>query len=609
MMRRTRRVLASATVVLVTSLLAVAVPTAASAAPPVTASVASDTSGDLDAFVFDSLTVDYFLERDADGTARMRVVERFVADFPETDQNRGMRRLIPESYNGQPLHPALVSVTDENGDPRPVETDSDDGTLGILTRGSDYLHGLNTFVFTYDLENVVWDFDDTGLEFYWDVNGTDWAQPFREVTATLHLAPPLVGSLSGSQSCYVGASGETRRCVDLSVSADGATVSASDRELAPHETLTLAVGFDAGTFEIFDTAYFSSPFGWLQVGSLAALAGATGWALRNRRRSLGDEGGRPTIIAEYEPPREIDALESAVLLGKTSAAIPAEVLEQAIVGSIRILDGEPGRWGTSKLRAELVDPDRADENGRMLLRALFPQLQPGDVYSFGSSDTRLSSTAQGILKSAGERLTALGMYRPVRSGTRGWPIAVWAVAAGLTILFGILALLGFVHPAVPIIGIALAASSFFVVLIAMARVPLSATGAEARDHLRGVEQFICWAEADRIRVLQSPSGAERVAIDTDDPRQMLRLYERLLPYAVVFGQEKQWAQHLTVLYAAAGVTAPVWYAGTGAFDASSFAAGIGTLSSSAASSSSTSGGSSGGGAAGGGGGGGGGGGA
>lgn len=608
-MRRTRRALASATAVLVASLLGVTLPAAASAAPPVVSSVSGETSDDLDAFEFDSLTVDYYLERDADGTARMRVVERFVADFPEADQNRGMRRLLPESYNGQPLHPTLVSVTDENGDARPVETDSDDGTLGILTRGAEYLHGRNTFVFTYDVENVVWDFDDTGLEFYWDVNGTDWAQPFREVTATLHLDPSLVESLSGSQSCYVGASGETRRCADLTVSADGTTVSASSRDLAPHETLTLAVGFDAGAFETFDTGYLASPFGWLQAGSLAALVGATGWALRNRRRSLGDEPGRPTVIAEYEPPRDIDALESAVLLGKTSAAVPAEVLEQAIVGSIRILDGEPGRWGKGKLRAELVDPDRADENGRMLLRALFPQLRPGEVYSFGSSDTRLSSTAQGILKSAGERLTSLGMYRPVRPGTRGWPIAIWAVAAVLTILFGILALLGFVHPALPVIGIVVAASSFFVVLIALARTPLSATGAETRDHLRGVEQFIRWAEADRIRALQSPSGAERVAIDTDDPRQMLRLYERLLPYAVVFGQEKQWAQHLTALYAAAGVTAPVWYAGTGGFDASSFAAGIGTLSSSAASSSSASGGSSGGGAAGGGGGGGGGGGA
>ena len=31
---------------------------------------------------------------------------------------------------------------------------------------------------------------------------------------------------------------------------------------------------------------------------------------------------------------------------------------------------------------------------------------------------------------------------------------------------------------------------------------------------------------------------------------MLKLYEALLPYAVVFGQEKEWAEHLAVLYGA-----------------------------------------------------------
>jgi uncharacterized membrane protein YgcG len=143
-----------------------------------------------------------------------------------------------------------------------------------------------------------------------------------------------------------------------------------------------------------------------------------------------------------------------------------------------------------------------------------------------------------------------------------------------------------------------------VVISLVARKPLTARGAEVRDHLAGLKVFIEWAEADRIRMLQSPVGAERVAVDVADPRQMLDLYEKLLPYAVVFGQEKDWAQQLAVLYGAGN--SPGWYIGTGSFDASSFSSGISTLSTTSSSSSSTSGGSGGGGSAGGGGGGGGG---
>lgn len=565
-------------------------------------------SDDLDAFTFESLEVDYTLTRAEDGTARMRVVEEFVAVFPDVDQNRGMRRLLPEKYNDQPVNPSLVSVTDETGAELPVETDSDDGTFGILTRGEEYLHGRHTFVFTYDLENVVWRFPDTGEEFNWDVNGSDWAQPFGRVIARLHLDAELAAARTDDATCYAGAEGATDFCTDLAVEGEG-TVVAVANEVAPYETLTLAVGFEDGTFELFDSSFLASPFGWAQAGASLLLVGALGWAVRNRRRYLQHAAGRPTIIAEYAPPAEVDALEAAVLLHKNAKAIPAEVLEQAVVGSIRIVEGEKPRWGTAKLQAELVDPSLADGDGRMLLAGLFPSQQPGEVFEFGSSDTRLSSTAQKILKAAAADLEKRGMYREVPRGARAWPLLAGVLSAAAVIVLGVFALVGSVHPAVPGILMAVAFIALFAFMLILLQVPLSERGAEVRDHLAGLRQFIEWTEEDRIRALQSPAGAERVRVDTGDPRSMLHLYERLLPYAVVFGQEKEWSRHLAVLYTATGVAVPVWYAGSGAFDASSFAAGIGTLSASASSSSSTSGGSAGGGSAGGGGGGGGGGGA
>ena len=66
-----------------------------------------------------------------------------------------------------------------------------------------------------------------------------------------------------------------------------------------------------------------------------------------------------------------------MLLGRTTKAIPAEVLEQAVVGSIRIVEGERKFFGGVKLKAQLIDPSRADGDGRLLLAGLFPFLQPG----------------------------------------------------------------------------------------------------------------------------------------------------------------------------------------------------------------------------------------
>lgn len=563
----------------------------------------------VDDFTFDSLTADYTLTRADDGTSRLQVVEEFVARFPEADLNRGIRRSIPDTYNGQPLRPRLVSVTDGEGAERPSETDTDDGVFSIVSRSDDYLHGAQTFVITYELENVTWDFPDTGLEFYWDVNGVDWAQPFGEVTARLHLDAALAEELSGRVACYQGAQGATTPCAAIAqtdAAGGGVVVTARADDLAPRETLSFAVGFEPGTFVLFDSSYLASPLGWAQGIAALGVGGAAVLAIRSRRRGLADEPGRPTIIAEYAPPPGIDALESAVLLGHTTKAIPAEVLEQAVAGSIRIVEGPDRRFGGPRLIAELVDPSRADGDGRMLLDGLFPTGTPGEQYEFGRQDTRLSKAAQSILTAAEQELKNRGLRRRVPPGSRAWPIVAAAVSGAMVFFLGILAMEGGVHALVPVVLMVLAGLVFAGVIVLIARKPLTAAGAEARDHLRGLEEFITWAEADRIRMLQSPAGAERVAVDVDDPREKLRLYERLLPYAVVFGQEKEWSKHLAVLYAAAGVAGPVWYAGTGAFDASSFSSGIGSLSSAASSSSSTSGGSGGGGGAGGGGGGGGG---
>src|SRR5690606_29180222 len=146
-------------------------------------------------------------------------------------------------------------------------------------------------------------------------------------------------------------------------------------------------------------------------------------------------------------------------------------------------------------------------------------------------------------------------------------------------------------------------------VVLLSRRPLTARGAEHRDHLKGLREYIRLAEQDRLNYLQSPQGALRTPIATGDKHELIRLNERLLPYAVLFGQEKKWAAELGKYYEDLGEN-PSWYAGSTAFNAAVFSSSIGGIGSSVASSfSSSSGGSGGGGSSGGGGGGGGGGGA
>jgi uncharacterized membrane protein YgcG len=562
-------------------------------------------STDLDDFSFSSLDVQYTLGREDDGTSTMLVVERFTAVFPEYDQNRGMRRSIPE-YTVGPHEPRLISITDGEGNPRPSETESEDGEFSMTSRAGDYVHGEQVYVFTYLLHNVTVRTDAGVDEFYWNVPGTDSPQPFGAVNVRVLVPDNLSGSLTGAMACYVGYAGSTQTCEiaeDPGADVAGTAIAASAGPLYPYQTATIAVGFDQGTFTPFNPDYLASPWGWLQAIAGLGLVGSIVYAIVVRRRRLSDGPGRPTIIAEYTPPKQVDALESAVLLGRTTKAIPAEVLEQAVLGSIRIIEGEKKLFGGTKLKAQLIDPSRADGDGMLLLGGLFPFLEPGSEYEFGQTDTRFSSAAQNILALAEKELVSRRLRRSVPFTTRMGPVLAAVVASASVFIFGVFALTSYVDALIPILLIIASVLVTIIVSGVVSRKVLTAEGAEVRDHLMGLKEFIEWAEADRIRMLQSPAGAERVRIDPADPAEMLKLYEVLLPYAVVFGQEKQWAEQLAVLYGRD--TSPSWYSGSTAFSAASFSSGISSLSASSSSSSSTSGGSSGGGSAGGGGGGGG----
>jgi len=139
--------------------------------------------------------------------------------------------------------------------------------------------------------------------------------------------------------------------------------------------------------------------------------------------------------------------------------------------------------------------------------------------------------------------------------------------------------------------------------------PLTDKGVALMRYLEGLKMYIKAAEADRLKMLQSPDGAQKVQMSAEDPAQLVKLYERVLPYAVLFGLEKQWNERIGKYYESIGQT-PEWFEShNGVFNAVLFSSAMSSFVSTSNYSSaisSSAGGSSGGGSSGGGGGGGGG---
>jgi len=601
----------------------------AAAAAPITVLPAG-----VDDFTFASFDAVYELSRDEARRSVLDTTETLVAVFPEFDQNRGIRRAIPLRYDGHPTDIRVESVTDADGTPRRFETERDEAGefLLVTVRADAYVHGEQTYVIHYRQHNVTHAPDDAAIdEFYWDVNGTGWAQPFGRVTAELRMSEDVAEGFTGAVACYRGWAGSTTPCETLTT-ADTLppVIVAETTAIGPYENLTIAAGFRSGTFEPRDESFGASAAAVTGAVGAAGAVAAMIAAFVMRLTRWRDHPGRGTIIAQYVPP-DVSAMVSADLVGQSAKGVTATILERAVDGELRIVE-----TGRKRYAVEFVGGEAGDADARSVVMALFSGGPvPGARRQLKSRDTALGKRLHAIRQSVTRRVVAAGLRRRPDLGRRVL-LAIGSIAAAtLSVVFGIFALddrMGGAWPAVLFIAAVLAAIA---TLVAVADVrPLTETGREVRDHLEGLRLYIRLAEADRLRVLQSPSGALRVerpavasvVAGTDppmvsaatgddapalDPAVVLKLNERLLPYAVLFGQEREWSRVLATLYEQQG-DSPAWYDGRGSFNAGVFAASVASFSStsstswSGSSSSSSSSGSSGGGSSGGGGGGGGG---
>jgi uncharacterized membrane protein YgcG len=521
---------------------------------------------------FDSFDADYTLSRDAEGFAVMKIVETIVAVFPDDDQNRGIVRTIPAYYGHVPLRLSDFEVHDEKGTPVPFEqADIDtsyDGSNGYENRavelalGTDeFVHGETTYVISYTAHDVVRAFDDSGRdELYWDVNGTEWSYGFGRVSVGLHVDSRLVPALTGDSSCYWGYYGSDTACEVIQ--SDAGQFSASVDGLGPYSNLTVAVGFEGGTFRQPELAEDSwiitrAPL-WLFLGSVALLLAA----LVVRFGLWRDAPGRGIIVPQYTTPDDRDLFEAGDLIARSGSAMSAQFVDLAVRGLVQVVDLYPdgaGHGVTNRYALDFVTKEGATAAELTILNILFDELdEPGERATLASLDASVGAALYDQI--------AKGRRDAIRNGRRAQPagsINRWLRRLGFLVFAGLVAIFVWTlvvdTSAAPLFGYAIGSIVVLLIVSSLLVKPylLSPAGAEARDYLRGMRDYLRLAEEDRLRVLQSPRGAEREV--TSDKRSIVALHEKLLPYAVLWGVEREWARQLEVEYQAVAEN-PGWLA-------------------------------------------------
>lgn len=566
--------------------------------------------------------VNFYLDRDEQGISKLHVVETITGDFPESDRAHGLVRVIPfTNQDGKNLtmesdKNLAISAT-RNGNPEPIaEVNPSDGFFQVkIGDAGVYPHGEQTYILEYDYQDVITDQNGnlsdgtiSWQELYWDANGNDWANSFDNIIATVHLAPELARKFLDQDACYVGKYGsdDKSRC-EVTKNSDNTEITFSASEIKSYENLSFVLAFAPGTFVIPENSKDYSLLIFFTIAGVSSLAiilyvVCMGYIKSKKKREYYKS---LFVKPEYAPMKELTVAELAdcgikSFTGKTEVAT---LMELAVSKKIAIHKEEKeGKFKNKTIWSIKILSDDFLPEQRDILKILnnTKDFQKGEIFKLEKQKYQV--TAQTILehfkKSVTERLENLGFFESDKkvkkskkskksiSGVALVAIAIWEFAVILSFIFLIdesssykevfgedwiaiaTVILMIVSPII-VIAISYTADTYNT---------RTEKGLEAARYLEGLRLYVKMAEAERIKFLQSVDGA-----DTSH-QGIVKLYEKLLPYAIIFGLEKTWLGEMGKYYEYDDVSSPAWYIGTGAFLASDFSNAVTEMSSFAGSS-------------------------
>jgi hypothetical protein len=306
---------------------------------------------------------------------------------------------------------------------------------------------------------------------------------------------------------------------------------------------------------------FTNVFGWIFSLSVVLFLGGLIAGLVLRLTYWRNHRGRGIIIPEYAADPQMTPLLAANIMGNKRRAFPAALIDAAVRGLVIISPADESGRSKRGFVIERTSKAASDADAEVLTAFLGAGLSSGSQVSTLTPDTaryrRLSKLQRAIKREA----LATGLRVQKGAALRGVLIAVTSVGA---VIMGWSSLqligLGLGGP-IPALSIGL----FWLclvpgILIFRKVTPLTEQGALERDKLLGLRDYIRLAEADRLRVLQSPEGALRKPVAVGNAKTMLSLTEHVLPYAIIFGLAKEWSEVLSHLYEESA-REPTWYVG------------------------------------------------
>ncbi len=273
-------------------------------------------------------------------TGTTTVTEK-IKVYANGDQiKRGIYRTLPlwRNLNGkkQRINYDIIAVQ-RDGAKEKYHTKSENSDLLIYFGDKNQIlsPGIYEYTLTYHTENQIGFFPNYD-EFYWNVTGTLWDFQIDKVSAQVTLPE---GAALLQNACYTGSYGENTSNCKVNILAQN-SIEWTAENLAPHQGLTIAVGFSKGIVAPPPPPSFWDQFGASLLMVIAAISLSIYYFTTWQKHGIDPE--KPVVYPQFSAPQNLSPASLGYLDKEyySNHLISAAIVNLAVKGYIKIIEKE-----------------------------------------------------------------------------------------------------------------------------------------------------------------------------------------------------------------------------------------------------------------------------
>ena len=499
------------------------------------------------------------------------IVEEIAYNFNELKKH-GIFRYIPIKYTTNSGSRRSIKIKDVNvsfdGKPVPFKKKKEGKNLNIkIGDKNKFVTGEHTYIISYTVSGAINYFDNHD-ELYWNVTGDDWPVNIQRSIINLE-APHILKSES-----FKGSYGSVLPC-DI-IDNSSSRINFDCQVLNVGEGSTVVIGVEKGLLYkpgLLMRIWNIMLDNWILFLPIPVFI----FMFRKWRLEGKDPEGRVTIIPYYGVVDDLSLGEASyVVHGKLPTKdLSAMIIQMAIKGFIKIEQvQEKGVFKSAEYlfhkittSSDSLSSSSLTSEELLLFNGLF-SVTTGDTVSTKELKNHFYTYIPKIKK----ELVDKALLNKYLIGNPDKIVMKWVGYAFLfsfilfvsSVLFGMLAIISGILVFIIILGFGVFMPSY------------TKRGVEVKEKLLGFKLYLKTAEKDRIEFHNAPETFFK------EPKN----FEMFLPFAMIFGVEKEWAEQFKDIYKGQ----PEWYKGAGGqnFNSVALVNGLNSFSSTASSSLSSS---------------------